>query len=142
LYESRALIPAMRPIEASLLGLLAIPEQDAAAARCEVTGTLQEATMGRASLAGIAGAMLFFQAGCALAAPAVPMDSTSNSGRLIEGRAVYEAQVSFGGTRENDLGPGFDFGVPVTSKTATGPAVGENGQIVAGSQHPVTLGTR
>jgi hypothetical protein len=42
-------------------------------------------------------------------------DSTNFSrlgGKLIEGRAVYEAQVSFGGARENDLGPGFDFGVP------------------------------
>jgi hypothetical protein len=43
-------------------------------------------------------------------------DSTSFSrhdGKLIEGRALYEAQVNFGGARENDLGPGFDFGVPL-----------------------------
>jgi hypothetical protein len=118
LYESRAFIPAMRPIEASRLVVLAVPERDAAAVRWVVTGPLQEATMGRASLGGIVTLMLFFQAGWALAAPAVAMGSTSNSGRLIEGRAVYEAQVNLGGTRENDLGPGFDFGVPLTSKTA------------------------
>jgi hypothetical protein len=118
LYESRAFIPAMRPIEASRLIVLAVPERDAAAVRWFAIGPLQEATMGEASLAGIIGVMLFFHAGCALAAPAVPMDSTTHSGRLIEGRAVYEAQVNFGGTRENDLGPGFDFGVPLTSKTA------------------------
>jgi hypothetical protein len=47
------------------------------------------------------------------------MDSPANRGRLIEGRALYEAQVDFGGARENDLGPGFDFGVPLRSKAAT-----------------------
>jgi hypothetical protein len=81
--------------------------------------------MGRASLAGLVGATLFFHAGCALADPAVPTGSTTNSGRLIESRAVYEAQVSFGGARENDLGPGFDFGVPLPSKTATEPEAGK-----------------
>jgi hypothetical protein len=47
------------------------------------------------------------------------MDSPANRGRLIEGRALYEAQVDFGGARENDLGPGFDFGVPLRSQAAT-----------------------
>jgi hypothetical protein len=73
----------------------------------------------RSSFARIIGAILFFQAGCAVAAPAAPMDSPANGGRLIEGRALYEAQVDFGGARENDLGPGFDFGVPLRSKAAT-----------------------
>jgi hypothetical protein len=49
------------------------------------------------------------------------MGAPVNNGTLIEGRAVYEAQVNFGGARENDLGPGFDFGIPPQSKTATGP---------------------
>jgi hypothetical protein len=83
---------------------------------------LQEAVVDRSSFAGIIGAMLFFQAGCAVAAPTAPMDSPTNSGRLIEGRALYEAQVNFGGARENDLGPGFDFGVPLRSKAATEPS--------------------
>jgi hypothetical protein len=83
---------------------------------------LQEAVVDRSSFARIIGAMLFFQAGCAVAAPAAPMDSPTNSGRLIEGRALYEAQVNFGGARENDLGPGFDFGVPLRSKAATEPS--------------------
>jgi hypothetical protein len=72
--------------------------------------------MDRASLARITVAILFFQAGCALAAPATPMGSSRDSGKLVEGRALYEAQVNFGGARENDLGPGFDFGVPLSSK--------------------------
>ena len=75
--------------------------------------------MDRSSFARIIGAILFFQAGCAVAASAAPMDSPANRGRLIEGRALYEAQVDFGGARENDLGPGFDFGVPLRSKAAT-----------------------
>jgi hypothetical protein len=76
--------------------------------------------MERASLARITAAILFFQAGCALAAPATPIGSSTNSGKLIEGRALYEAHVNFGGARENDLGPGFDFGVPPDSKTPIG----------------------
>jgi hypothetical protein len=75
--------------------------------------------MGPSSFASVLSAMLFFQVGCAIAAPAAPMDSPTNSGRLIEGRALYEAQVNFDGARENDLGPGFDFGVPLRSKAAT-----------------------
>jgi hypothetical protein len=39
---------------------------------------------------------------------------------LIEGSAVYEAQVNFGGARENDLGPAFDFGGPFNSKRPNG----------------------
>jgi hypothetical protein len=73
--------------------------------------------MDLSSLAKIMGAILFAQAACTLGAPAAPTNSSiSSSSRLIEGRAVYEAQVSFGGARENELGPGFDFGVPFNSK--------------------------
>jgi hypothetical protein len=78
--------------------------------------------MDPSSLATIIGAVLFIQAACALAAPAGPTNLPTSSGRLIEGRAVYEAQVNFGGARENDLGRGFDFGVPLISKTPTGDA--------------------
>ena len=70
--------------------------------------------MERASLARITAAILIFQAGCALAAPATPIGSSTNSGKLIEGRALYETQVNFGGAREND------FGVPLDSKTPIG----------------------
>jgi hypothetical protein len=58
------------------------------------------------ALAKILGVTLFFYASSVLAAP---IEST---GKLVEGRAVYEAQVSFGGARETELGAGFDFGVP------------------------------
>jgi hypothetical protein len=77
---------------------------------------LPEAAMGPSSFAIVLGTMLFFQAVCAVAAPAAPMDLPTNSGSLIEGRALYEAQVNFGGAHENDLGPGFDIGVPLNSK--------------------------
>jgi hypothetical protein len=66
-------------------------------------------------LAGTAGLILSLGSAFAIAAsPALP-NSSRHSGELIEGRALYEAQVSFGGARENDLGPGFDFGVPELS---------------------------
>jgi hypothetical protein len=72
--------------------------------------------MDLSSLAKIMGAILFVQAACTFGAPAAPTNSSISSSRLIEGRAVYEAQVNFGGARENDLGAGFDFGVRFNSK--------------------------
>jgi hypothetical protein len=56
----------------------------------------------------------------AIAGTAEQTNSQKHEGKLIEGRALYEAQVNFGGVRENDLGPGFDFGVPFKSKSRTG----------------------
>ena len=56
--------------------------------------------MDRASLTRITVAILFFQAGCALSAPAASTNSSADNCRLIEGRALYEAQVDFGGARE------------------------------------------
>jgi hypothetical protein len=88
--------------------------------RLAVSKPLPEAAMGPSFFARVLGAMLFFQAGCSLSAPAATTNSSVNSGRLIEGRALYEAQVNFGGARENDLGPGFDFGVPFHSKRPNG----------------------
>jgi hypothetical protein len=76
--------------------------------------------MAPSSFAKIMGAILFVHGACALGAPAAPTNSSITSGRLIEGSAVYEAQVNFGGARENDLGPGFDFGVPFNSKRPNG----------------------
>jgi hypothetical protein len=50
------------------------------------------------------------------AAATVPRAIPSRHSELIEGRALYEAQVNFDGARENNLGPGFDRGVPLKSK--------------------------
>jgi hypothetical protein len=76
--------------------------------------------MDQSSFARIICAVSLLQGGWALTASSAPLSSTTSASRLIEGRAVYEAQVNFGGARENDLGPGFNFGVPLTSKTPTG----------------------
>jgi len=70
-------------------------------------------------LAGTAGVILSLGSVAIAAAPA-PASSSLHTGELIEGRALYEAQVNFGGARENDLGPGFDFGVPTKAKAFTG----------------------
>jgi hypothetical protein len=71
-------------------------------------------------LAGTAGLILSIGSGAAIAAtPASTIPSKYGDG-LIEGRALYEAQVNFGGARENDLGPGFNFGVPLKSKAFKG----------------------
>jgi hypothetical protein len=73
---------------------------DAAANAFGGNKALPEAAMRPSSFASVLGAMLFFQAGCALSAPAASTNSSADNCRLIEGRALYEAQVDFGGARE------------------------------------------
>jgi hypothetical protein len=82
--------------------------------------------MSRVSLGGvrvssglIIAASLLAQSTTALSGPFPTTGPRGNDGRLIEGRAVYEAQVNFGGARENNLGPDWDFGVPPRSQAET-----------------------
>jgi hypothetical protein len=61
-------------------------------------------------LAVLAGLILCLNSSLAIAG--APTNFQKHNNKLTEGRALYEAQVNFGGARENDLGQGFDFGVP------------------------------
>jgi hypothetical protein len=74
----------------------------------------------RSLFAAIAVLALSVGSSFAIAGTAEPTNSQKHEGKLIEGRALYEAQINFGGVRENDLGPGFDFGVPLTSRAHAG----------------------
>jgi hypothetical protein len=88
--------------------------------RLVTTETLQEAVVDQRPSPELYAQCHSFKGGGSSPPLPPPLSSTTSASRLIEGRAVYEAQVNFGGARENDLGPGFNFGVPLTSKTPTG----------------------
>ena len=73
--------------------------------------------MSHSFLARTTAAILALGSFFAVASSSVAQNPRGHSDRLIEGRAVYEAQVSFGAARENDrLGRDVEFGVATISE--------------------------